>query len=502
MPESLLPFGPFHMLLLHLPIGVLSAIWFIELLLENEGDKHKKPTVALLHVLLLLSSGLTIALGMAYAALGDYGDEVDAHAFWGYLFGGGVLVTHICFWINYKTGKIGTHFLYIFSLLATTVAMIITAHHGGELVHGKGFLTKPFKPDTAGDRTAPLIFEQAATTTAPLISEQAAATTIIEPRAAAHSDAAIPSPTMERMNAMNPMVDEVMGSMQPAMHPPLATSTAQAADPRIALFENAHTVFNRHCTKCHGPTKQKGNYRLDHKHAINLGGKSKRAAIVPGKPDQSELLHRMLLPSSDDDIMPPIEKDPVSTADIDLVRQWIAAGAYWPDATELNSPLPVYVQAGDVQTDQLIEQLNRTGAKAEYNAWGDNSVRVDLGVVDAGQLPAALQQLQRFGHTLSWIDASNLELPHEFYPLLQSFPRLERLHLDSSSVTDDDLAVLQKLPELNYLNLYNSQISDTGLQHLQACRNLKRLYLTNTQVTSDGIQALQQALPELKIVHR
>ena len=486
MPEALLPFGPFHMLLLHLPIGALCAIWFVEILLENEGDKHKNLTIGLLHVLLLLSTLLTITLGMAYAELGDYGDEIEAHAWWGYLFGGGVLSTHICYWINYKTGQIGTRVLYILSLLATTVALLITGHQGGELVHGKGFLTKPFKADTARDHT----------------HAAAVPSSIIAPERTAQPEPTITAAEIDPIEPMMNAMDPMMGSMPPAIHPPIASSPAQASDPRIALFENAQTVFNRHCTKCHGPTKQKGNYRLDQQHAINLGGKSKRAAIVPGKPDQSELLHRMLLPRSDDEVMPPIEKAPVSAADIDLIRQWIAAGAFWPDAAELNSALPVYVEAGDVQTDQLIEQINRTGAKAEYNAWGDNSVRVDLGVVDAEQLPEALQQLQQFGHTLSWIDASNLKLPHEFYPLLQSFPRLERLHLDSSSVTDDDLAVLQKLPELNYLNLYNSQISDTGLQHLQACRNLKRLYLTNTQVTSDGIQALQQALPELKIVHR
>jgi mono/diheme cytochrome c family protein len=493
MPEALLPFGPFHMLLLHLPIGALCAIWFVEILLENEGDKHKNLTIGLLHVLLLLSTLLTITLGMAYAELGDYGDEIEAHAWWGYLFGGGVLITHICYWINYKTGQIGTRVLYILSLLATTVALLITGHQGGELIHGKGFLTKAFKPDTAHDHT-----HAAAVPSSTIVSERTA-----QPEATLTATAMAPiEPIMGAMDPMMDAMDPMTGSMPPAIHPPIASNLGQASDPRIALFENAQAIFNRHCTQCHGPTKQKGNYRLDQQHTINLGGKSKRPAIVTGKPDQSELLHRMLLPRSDDEVMPPIEKAPVSAADIDLIRQWIAAGAYWPDATELRNAKPVYVKVGDVQTDQLIAQLNRTGAKAEYNAWGDNSVRVDLGVVDAGQLPEALQQLQQFGHTLSWIDASNLELPHEFYPLLLSFPRLERLHLDGSSVTDDDLAVLQKLPELNYLNLYNSQISDTGLQHLQACRKPKRLYLTNTQVTSDGIQALQQALPELKIVHR
>jgi hypothetical protein len=210
----------------------------------------------------------------------------------------------------------------------------------------------------------------------------------------------------------------------------------------------------------------------------------------------------MLLPSSDDDIMPPIEKDPVSTADIDLVRQWIAAGAYWPDATELNSALPVYVQAGDVQTDQLIEQINHTGAKAEYNAWGDESVRVDLGVVDSDQLQNALNQLQQLGNKLSWIDVSNLALPPDFYQQLQHFKHLERLHLDGSNVANNDLEGLPKLTKLHYLNLYNTQVSDEGLKHLRACSSLKRIYLSKTQATKKGIQALQRARADLKIVYR
>ena len=60
MPEFLLPFGPFHMVMLHLPIGALTAIWFVEFLLENKGDKHKNQAIGLLHLLLLLSCALTI----------------------------------------------------------------------------------------------------------------------------------------------------------------------------------------------------------------------------------------------------------------------------------------------------------------------------------------------------------------------------------------------------------------------------------------------------------
>ena len=475
------------MLLLHLPIGALCAIWFVELLLENKGDKHKNPTMALLQVLLLLTSILTLVLGIAYAAGGDYGSEIDAHARWGYLFSGGVGISHICYWIHYKQGRPGTHLIYIFALLATTLAMLATGHHGGELIHGKGFLTKAFKPAPAREQH-PAAAAPSATATAQPAAQAARRSGPIAPQRSEPTAAPMPRPSS--------------GSAAPAPQQAPTPSTPEAGDPHTALFENAQAVFNRHCTKCHGPSKQKGNYRLDHKHAIQLGGKSQRAAIVPGQPDQSELLRRMRLPRSDDEVMPPNSKAPVAAADIDAVRQWIAAGADWPEASEVAHAQSTAPKIGDANTDQWIEQINRTGAKAEYNAWGDHSVRVDLGVVDVGQLPNALQQLQACRHHLSWIDASHLTLPADFFVTLPHFPKLERLHLDGSNVSDRDLATLRQLPNLHYLNLYNTQVSDRGLNQLQTCPSLQRLYLGQTKVTKAGIQKLQRAHPELQIIHR
>ena len=486
MPEFLLPFGPFHMVLLHLPIGALTAIWFVELLLEDKGDKHKNQAIGLLHLLLLLSCALTIALGLAYEDFGQYGDEIEEHELWGYIFGGGVFATYILYWINRKAGKLGTKFVYMLGLLATTIAMIITGHQGGELIHGKGFLFKPFQEDkrrVATPAPAPIV--------RPVPTERA------------NSDEPMPEPNMQ---SMEPMTGEMMDSMQPMMDAPLPTPApepaASEAEPRIARFEATQAIFKRNCYKCHGATKQKGDYRLDSKHSINQGGKSKLAAIVPGKAEESELMYRMLLPRSDDDAMPPEEKDPVSAEDIDTVRQWIESGAYWPDEKERSTAPAEYVKVGDVTTDELIAQINTTGVKAEYNAWGDESVRVDLGVVEPGQLDTALKALEAFGSKLSWLDASHLELPEGFFQLLQQFSNLQRLHLDGSNVTDAQLEQLSQLPKLAYLNLYNTQISDQGAAALKNCANLQKVYLSATKVTTKGIRALKDSKPELTLVHR
>ena len=153
MPDFLIPFGPFHMVILHLPIGALTAIWFLEFLLEKNDEKHKNQATGLLHLLLLLSCGLTVVLGLSYEEFGQYGDEIDQHRFWGLIFAGCIVATFLSYWIHRKLGKRSSKLVYMLALVAATITMVMTAHQGGELVHGKGFLSKPFKDEkrrTAG----------------------------------------------------------------------------------------------------------------------------------------------------------------------------------------------------------------------------------------------------------------------------------------------------------------------------------------------------------------
>ena len=52
-------------------------------------------------------------------------------------------------------------------------------------------------------------------------------------------------------------------------------------------------ILESSCLDCHGPTRRRGNLRLDSAGAARKGGKS-GAAIVPGKPAESLLLGRIL----------------------------------------------------------------------------------------------------------------------------------------------------------------------------------------------------------------
>jgi cytochrome c553 len=94
-----------------------------------------------------------------------------------------------------------------------------------------------------------------------------------------------------------------------------------------AFFETKiRPVLVAQCVSCHGPEKQKASLRLDSSTAFAKGGES-GPLIVPGKPDQSRLLHA--LRHDGETKMPP--KGKLAAEVIADFEQWIRAGAVWPN---------------------------------------------------------------------------------------------------------------------------------------------------------------------------
>jgi hypothetical protein len=89
----------------------------------------------------------------------------------------------------------------------------------------------------------------------------------------------------------------------------------------------ASAVLEHRCIACHGGEKQKGGLRLDSRAAMLKGGKSGHPAVVPGDPGRSELIRVCLLPSTHEDAMPPDGKEPLTTAELNVLIDWVRHGA-------------------------------------------------------------------------------------------------------------------------------------------------------------------------------
>ncbi|MBC8245478.1 MAG: SUMF1/EgtB/PvdO family nonheme iron enzyme [Verrucomicrobia bacterium] len=95
-------------------------------------------------------------------------------------------------------------------------------------------------------------------------------------------------------------------------------------------FENqVQPVLASACLSCHGEKKPKGELQL-HTQAGLLEGSEYGKVVAPGKPEESSLYTSTVLPPDDDDIMPP-KGEPLTADQANVLKEWIAAGANWPE---------------------------------------------------------------------------------------------------------------------------------------------------------------------------
>jgi hypothetical protein len=88
-------------------------------------------------------------------------------------------------------------------------------------------------------------------------------------------------------------------------------------------------LLNKKCITCHGGVKRKGGFSLLFRQEALDTTESGVHAIVPGRPDESEMIRRLTL--TDPDERMPHHEDPLSKKEIELLRQWIREGAVWGD---------------------------------------------------------------------------------------------------------------------------------------------------------------------------
>jgi hypothetical protein len=88
-------------------------------------------------------------------------------------------------------------------------------------------------------------------------------------------------------------------------------------------------ILSDNCFACHGPDREnlKGGLRLDLPEAAFAPAKSGERAIIPGKPDSSTLIQRILSSDPDEVMPPPKSHKKLTASQIETLRQWISAGA-------------------------------------------------------------------------------------------------------------------------------------------------------------------------------
>ena len=94
-----------------------------------------------------------------------------------------------------------------------------------------------------------------------------------------------------------------------------AGAVAASADAPIDFNRDIRPILSGHCLKCHGPDEsRKADLRLDQRESATGELPSGSVAIVPGSPDESELVARILTEDPDLVMPPPAANNPAPAA--------------------------------------------------------------------------------------------------------------------------------------------------------------------------------------------
>lgn len=119
-----------------------------------------------------------------------------------------------------------------------------------------------------------------------------------------------------------------------------SASILNAAEKPISFRSDVQPILALNCLRCHGPDEetQEGGLRFDLRDAAIQLLESGEHAIIPGKPEKSEMIARI---TTDDDslMMPPEETGQKLTAkDIAILKRWVKEGAEYETHWSFEAP--------------------------------------------------------------------------------------------------------------------------------------------------------------------
>jgi len=129
---------------------------------------------------------------------------------------------------------------------------------------------------------------------------------------------------------------------------PLPLVAAGPAEPKLQFNRDVRPILSDTCFACHGPdeAKRKGKLRLDVREAALKGGKSGSPAIVPGKPQESEILKRVTSTDREEVMPPPKDHKNLTPSQTATLQRWVAEGAeyqgHWAFEKPQRPPVPPF----------------------------------------------------------------------------------------------------------------------------------------------------------------
>jgi hypothetical protein len=496
--------GRFHVLIVHLPLGILTLAVALEILVRFRPFRFLEDALAPAWIAGAVSALVTMALGLMHATEDSFEDmpAVDAHGWAGMSLAAAACLTAILRLRLYPLphpqqaaagrhgGRAGPegivarlyrvvqpafapgaaldrayHKLRGIPAAAVVFLMLLTGHLGGSLTHGDAYLLQ-YAPG------------------------------------AVRVLAGLPADTGPRPKPADvASADIYLDVVQPAL--------------------------DRRCLVCHNGSKKSGGLSVASYETLMKGG-SKGPAITAGNLSASDLFRRVNLAPGRSDFMPKDGKTPLNKHEIAAIGWWISQGApksatvgelkltaeassaiaavigtAGAEGEEEEAPNPLGPDEGPLpqvaEPDAAaVAKVVAEGFTVRKVAMGSNLVDVDYVSADA-VTPVMINDLARFGPNILRLNLRHAGVTDAQIKTIAGFSNLRRLRLEENAITDASAEDIAGLKDLTYLNLTNTKVTDAGFAQISTLPKLSRVYIWQTAVTPAAVDKVKALCKDVTI---
>jgi len=409
--------GRFHPAAVHVPIGLILLVPILEI--AGAFRPALREAAAFILALACLACVGSLILGYLLAhGSGSTGATVTRHMWGGIGLAIGLL---LCLLVRPVWAMGSTPRIYPLLLGCVMLALFWTAHQGGSLTHGAGYLTE-YMPGP--------------------LKRMAALGAV---------NAAVPNPDSFYTKQIHPILD----ANCIACHGASKTEAGLRLDSYEALMmggKDGPVIVPRSADRSlliERVTLPAGN-----KHLMPAEGRP------PLKPAEIAWLRSW------------IQAGASSTANK-------VAGVVIEERPREAPPQPV----GDYSqwADEIETMRHAQGAKLlPVSSKPSDGLILNTEDVAASFGDAQLAQFQKFAPFIVEADLARTSVTDASFDTLARFTHLRALHLEETPVTGSGLSKLAGLSQLNYLNLSETKVTADSLAPLRSMPNLRHIYLFNT----------------------
>jgi uncharacterized membrane protein len=267
-------------------------------------------------------------------------------------------------------------------------------------------------------------------------------------------------------------------------------------------------ILEEKCISCHGKTKQKGKLKLDNIQDLLKGGKN-GFYHENGVEKMSLMAHRINLPTSNKEHMPPKSKTQLTAREKVIIEKWLSLGA--KNTLRLKDlKLDEILTATPIVKDADWPSVPNLAiiADARLNPLRDKGIVILPLANNHPLLQINCQSIPSFGdndweefnalkQNIASLRLSGTKISDKSLKWIGEIPNLSKLYLDHTLITDEGLSYLKNAKEIRYLNLVGTSVTEKGIQSLQFLPHLKSIYLYQSEVNAESLVNLQKGMPRV-----